>query len=62
MKGKNKKPTAFEIVELIIEAIVAISALITAIKWWQVTRGTKVPPPLWGVGVHIISYGKEFYK
>lgn len=34
MKDKNKKPTAFEIVELIIEAIVAISALITAIKWW----------------------------
>ncbi len=31
---KKKKPTAFEVAELIIEAIVAIAALITAIKWW----------------------------
>ena len=30
----NKKPTAFEIAELIIEAVAAIAALITAIKWW----------------------------
>lgn len=30
----NKKPTTFEIAELIIEAIVALTALITAIKWW----------------------------
>lgn len=37
MKDKrkaNKKPTAFEITELIIKAVVAIAALITAIKWW----------------------------
>lgn len=31
---KNKKPTAYEIAELIIKAVVAIAALITAIKWW----------------------------
>ncbi len=30
----KKKLTAYEIAELIIEAVVAISALITAIKWW----------------------------
>nr|DAT74002.1 MAG TPA: hypothetical protein [Caudoviricetes sp.] len=30
----NKKPTAFEIVQLVIEAATAIAALITAIKWW----------------------------
>lgn len=34
MKKRKKKPTTFEIAELIIEAIVAIAALITAIKWW----------------------------
>ena len=33
-KPKKKKPTAFEIAKLIIEAIVAIAALISAIKWW----------------------------
>ena len=33
-KKKNKKPTTYEIVELIIEALVAIAALISAIKWW----------------------------
>ena len=31
---ENKKPTATEIIDLIIKAIVAISALITAVKWW----------------------------
>lgn len=31
---RKEKPTAFEIAELIIKAIVAIAALITAIKWW----------------------------
>lgn len=31
---RKQKPTAFEITELIIKAIVAIAALITAIKWW----------------------------
>ena len=30
----NKKPTAFEIVQLVIEEATAIAALITAIKWW----------------------------
>lgn len=34
MSKKNKKPTTIEIVELIIKAVVAIAALITAIKWW----------------------------
>lgn len=33
-RKRNKKPTTFEIVELIIKALVAIAALITAIKWW----------------------------
>lgn len=34
-KQKQKqKPTAFDIAKLIIEAVVAIAALITAIKWW----------------------------
>lgn len=31
---KNKKPTTLEIVEVILEAIVAAAALISAIKWW----------------------------
>ena len=30
----SKKPTTFEILELIIEAIVAIGTLIAAIRWW----------------------------
>lgn len=34
MKKQNKKPTAFEIAQLVIEAVVAIAALITAVKWW----------------------------
>lgn len=39
MKGSenmkpNKKPTAFEIAELVIQTIAAIAALIAAIKWW----------------------------
>lgn len=34
MKKQNQKPTAFEIANLVIEAIVAIATLITAIKWW----------------------------
>ncbi len=33
-KKRKEKPTAFEIAELITKAIVAIAALITAIKWW----------------------------
>ena len=31
---KKKKPTAHEIVKLIIEVVIALAALITAIKWW----------------------------
>lgn len=34
MSDKNKKPTTFEIADLIIKAVVALAALITAIKWW----------------------------
>lgn len=34
MKNKSKKPTTFEIAELVIKAVVAVAALITAIKWW----------------------------
>lgn len=34
MGRKQKKPTTYEIVELIIKAVVAAAALITAIKWW----------------------------
>ena len=33
-KKQNKKPTTYEVASLIIEALVAIAALITAIKWW----------------------------
>ena len=33
-KKPTKKPTSFEITDLIIKAIVAAAALITAIKWW----------------------------
>lgn len=34
MKKQNQKPTTFEIANLVIEAIVALATLITAIKWW----------------------------
>lgn len=34
VKKQNQKPTAFEIAYLVIEAIVALATLITAIKWW----------------------------
>ena len=33
-KRPKEKPTAVEIVDLIIKAIVAAAALITAIRWW----------------------------
>ena len=33
-KKKNKTPTTYETVELIIKALTAIAALIAAIKWW----------------------------
>lgn len=34
MSKQNKKPTNIEIADLIIKAVAAIAALITAIKWW----------------------------
>jgi hypothetical protein len=34
VKKPNKKPTTYEIIELILQALVAIAALISAIKWW----------------------------
>jgi hypothetical protein len=34
MSKQNKKPTNIDIAELIIKAVVAVAALITAIKWW----------------------------
>ena len=33
-KEQKKKLTAYEITEIIIEAVIAASALITAIRWW----------------------------
>lgn len=30
----NKKPTAIEIADIVIKAVVAAAALIQAIKWW----------------------------
>lgn len=34
MSKKRKKLTTYEIASLVIKAIVAVSTLITAIKWW----------------------------
>jgi len=34
MKNQKEKPTTFQIATLIIEAVTALAALITAIKWW----------------------------
>jgi hypothetical protein len=34
IKAKKKKPTTFDVIELIIKAVVAAAALISAIKWW----------------------------
>ena len=34
MKIPKRKPTKYEIAQIILEAIVAASALITAIRWW----------------------------
>lgn len=34
MAKKPKKPTTYEIAELILKALTAIAALISAIKWW----------------------------
>ena len=33
-KKPNKKPTTYEIIELILKAVTAIATLVTAIKWW----------------------------
>ena len=33
-KKKQKKPTTYETIELILKAATAIAALISAIKWW----------------------------
>ena len=32
--GKNQKPTTIEIAEIVIEGLLAIATLITAIRWW----------------------------
>lgn len=34
MSKQKKQPTTAEIVKLIIEAVFAAAALITAIRWW----------------------------
>ena len=34
MKRQKKKPTTIEIAELVVEALGAIAALITAFRWW----------------------------
>lgn len=34
MTKDKRKPTTFEIIKLIIEAVVAVASIITAIKWW----------------------------
>lgn len=34
MAKKPKKPTPFEVAELILKALTAIAALVSAIKWW----------------------------
>lgn len=31
---RQKKSTAIEIAEIVIKAVVALAALITAIRWW----------------------------
>lgn len=32
--SKKKKPTTIQVVKLVIDAVLAIAALITAIRWW----------------------------
>lgn len=34
MAKKPKKPTPYEIAELLLKAVTAIATLIAAIKWW----------------------------
>lgn len=31
---EKKKPTTYDVIDLIIKAVVALAALISAIKWW----------------------------
>ena len=33
-KPKQKKPTTYEIIDLILKVVTATAALISAIKWW----------------------------
>ena len=33
-KKPNKKPTTYEIIELILKAVTALAALIQVIRWW----------------------------
>lgn len=33
-KKPNKKPTTYEIIELILKAVTAIAALLSVIRWW----------------------------
>ena len=34
MRNQDKKPTTIEIAGLVIEAVIAVATLITAIRWW----------------------------
>lgn len=34
MKNRKEKPTTVDIVKIVLEAIAAIAALITAVRWW----------------------------
>ena len=34
VKKPNKKPTTYEIIELILKAVTALSALVSVIRWW----------------------------
>ena len=34
MREQKEKPTKYEIAQIVIEAAIAIAALITAIRWW----------------------------
>ena len=31
---RKKKPTIYEIAEIVIKAVIALAALITAVRWW----------------------------
>jgi len=34
MAKKPKKPTTYEIIELVLKALTAIATLLSVIKWW----------------------------